>query len=52
VFLLGLTDWPQWLSVSAILLAPLAAIALLAPGRMAAGIAAAVLILLREDLLD
>jgi hypothetical protein len=46
--LLALMDWPQWLSVTAILLSPLAALALLAPSRIAAGIVAVFVVLLRE----
>jgi len=47
--LLALADWPSWLSATAILMSPLAALALLAPARMAAGIAAVFVVLLREE---
>ena len=48
--LLAVIDWPAWLSTTAVILAPLAALAMLAPGRIAAGIAAVVVFLLREPL--
>lgn len=47
--LLALGDWPPWLSTAAILLAPLAAWAALAPCRIAAGVAAIFVVLLREE---
>jgi len=47
--LLALADWPQWLSTTAILLSPVVALAMLAPGRIAAGVAAICVVLLREE---
>ncbi len=47
--LLALADWPQWLSTAAILLAPIMALALLAPGRIATGLLTLFVVLLREE---